>query len=91
MPLNGSRPSTATVEIIVLDNGSIGDTAGVCDEVKDRFPKHNWRYFYDDTQGLLTGRHLGATHCCKSVSRGSRPKSESTVSHRDASVRGADL
>ena len=48
------------VEIIVVDNGSIDDTAGICREIKDRFPKHNWRYFYDETPGLLTGRHLGA-------------------------------
>jgi glucosyl-dolichyl phosphate glucuronosyltransferase len=48
------------VEIIVVDNGSIDDTAGVCGEIKDRFPNYNWRYLYDDTPGLLTGRHLGA-------------------------------
>src|SRR5262245_13770179 len=47
-------------EIIVVDNGSIDDTGGVCREIKDRFPKHHWRYFYDETPGLLTGRHLGA-------------------------------
>src|SRR5262245_6646169 len=48
------------VEIIVVDNGSIDDTAGVCREIKDRVPNYNWRYLYDDTPGLLTGRHLGA-------------------------------
>jgi glucosyl-dolichyl phosphate glucuronosyltransferase len=48
------------VEIIVVDNGSIDSTAGVCREIKRRFPKHNWRYFYDEMPGLLTGRHLGA-------------------------------
>jgi len=48
------------VEIIVVDNGSIDDTASMYREVKDRFSKHNWRYFYDETPGLLTGRHLGA-------------------------------
>src|SRR6266567_9011329 len=48
------------VEIIVVDNGSIDDTAGICREIKYRFPKHNWRYFYDQTPGLLSGRHLGA-------------------------------
>jgi glycosyltransferase involved in cell wall biosynthesis len=48
------------VEIIVVDNGSIDDTASICREIKDRFPKHIWRYFYDETPGLLTGRHLGA-------------------------------
>src|SRR5829696_4271067 len=52
--------SRDAAEIIVVDNGSIDDTAGVCREVKQRFPKHNWRYFYDETPGLLTGRHLGA-------------------------------
>jgi glycosyltransferase involved in cell wall biosynthesis len=48
------------VEIIVVDNGSIDDTPGICREIKDRFPKHDWRYFYDETPGVLTGRHLGA-------------------------------
>jgi glucosyl-dolichyl phosphate glucuronosyltransferase len=48
------------VEIIVVDNGSIDDTAGVCRQIKHRFPMHNWCYFYDETPGLLTGRHLGA-------------------------------
>ena len=49
-----------SVEIIIVDNGSVDDTASICREIKHRFPKHNWRYFYDDTPGLLTGRHLGA-------------------------------
>jgi glucosyl-dolichyl phosphate glucuronosyltransferase len=48
------------VEIIVVDNGSVDCTADVCREIKHRFPKHNWRYFYDEIPGLLTGRHLGA-------------------------------
>jgi glucosyl-dolichyl phosphate glucuronosyltransferase len=48
------------VEIIVVDNGSIDDTAKICCEITDRFPEHNWRYFYDEMPGLLTGRHLGA-------------------------------
>jgi glycosyltransferase involved in cell wall biosynthesis len=48
------------VEIIVVDNGSIDDTASICDEIRDRFPKHRWRYVYDATPGVLTGRHLGA-------------------------------
>src|SRR5262249_41009809 len=48
------------LEIIVVDNGSIDDTASICRAIKDRFPKHNWRYFYDETPGLFTGRHLCA-------------------------------
>ena len=48
------------VEIIIVDNGSIDDTAKICREIKNRFPKYNWRYFYDEMPGLLTGRHLGA-------------------------------
>ena len=42
-----------------MDNGSIDKPPIIC-EIKDRFPKHDWRYFYDETPGLLTGRHLGA-------------------------------
>ena len=48
------------IEIIVVDNGSIDDTVGVYREIRSHFPKHHWRYFYDETPGLLTGRHLGA-------------------------------
>jgi glycosyltransferase involved in cell wall biosynthesis len=48
------------VEIIIVDNGSSDDTASICREIKDRFPKHDWRYFYDEHPGALTGRHLGA-------------------------------
>ncbi len=47
-------------EIIIVDNGSTDDTAKICRDIKSRFPKHNWRYFYDEMPGLLTGRHLGA-------------------------------
>src|SRR6516165_4888936 len=49
-----------SVEIVIVDNGSIDDTASTCQEIRNRFSKHNWRYFYDETPGLLTGRHLGA-------------------------------
>jgi glycosyltransferase involved in cell wall biosynthesis len=52
--------STDRVEIIIVDNGSIDETANVFREIKSRFPKHSWRYLYDETPGLLTGRHLGA-------------------------------
>ena len=52
--------SDDSVEIIVVDNGSIDLTAGICREIRDRFPQHNWRYIYDDMPGLLTGRHRGA-------------------------------
>src|SRR5215475_6510241 len=48
------------VEIIIVDNGSSDDTASIWREIKDRFPKHDWRYFYDEHPGALTGRHLGA-------------------------------
>src|SRR5262245_4848008 len=51
--------SSHPAEIIIVDNGSVDDTARICRETRQRFPKHNWRYFYDETPGLLTGRHLG--------------------------------
>jgi hypothetical protein len=49
-----------SVEVIVVDNGSRDHTADVCRAIKERFPSIEWRYFYDDMPGLLTGRHLGA-------------------------------
>jgi glycosyltransferase involved in cell wall biosynthesis len=50
----------ASVEIIVVDNGSTDRTVDACREIIARFPQHGWRYFYDDVPGLLTGRHRGA-------------------------------
>ena len=47
-------------EIIVVDNGSTDKTKEVVDKYKNEYSGHNIRYFYDDTPGLLTGRHLGA-------------------------------
>jgi glycosyltransferase involved in cell wall biosynthesis len=56
---NVVRPSE-TVEIIVIDNGSSDRTRKVCKHIGERFPRHHWRFFYDDMPGLLTGRHRGA-------------------------------
>lgn len=47
-------------EIIVVDNGSKDKTKEVVDKYKNEYSRHSIRYFYDDTPGLLTGRHLGA-------------------------------
>lgn len=48
------------IEVIVVDNGSNDATAGVCKAIGERFPYHDWRYYYDAMPGLLTGRHRGA-------------------------------
>ena len=48
------------VEIIIVDNGSRDKTAKTCSGIKEKFPRHDWRYFYDSMPGLLTGRHRGA-------------------------------
>ena len=47
-------------EIVVVDNGSVDETRQVFDAAVDASPRHQWRYFYDDMPGLLTGRHRGA-------------------------------
>jgi glycosyltransferase involved in cell wall biosynthesis len=52
--------SNDPVEVIIVDNGSGDNTAAVCRDIENRFPKHNFCYFYDEMPGLLTGRHLGA-------------------------------
>lgn len=52
-------PSEA-VEIIIVDNGSTDHTKQICKHIAEQFPRHQWRYFYDDMPGLLTGRHRGA-------------------------------
>lgn len=48
------------VEIMVVDNGSTDRTAAVCATARERHPRLDWRYIYDDMPGLLTGRHRGA-------------------------------
>jgi glycosyltransferase involved in cell wall biosynthesis len=48
------------VEIIIVDNGSMDKTKDLCYSVAERFPSLDFRYFYDDMPGLLTGRHRGA-------------------------------
>jgi glycosyltransferase involved in cell wall biosynthesis len=49
-----------TVEFVIVDNGSTDQTAEAWRAIKEKFPKQQWRYFYDDMPGLLTGRHCGA-------------------------------
>ncbi len=47
-------------EIIVVDNGSHDKTREVVCQYKTDYPNHQISYLFDDTPGLLTGRHLGA-------------------------------
>jgi glycosyltransferase involved in cell wall biosynthesis len=44
-------------EVIVVDNGSVDDTKNVCYQYESTIKR--FVYFYDDTPGLLTGRHMG--------------------------------
>jgi glucosyl-dolichyl phosphate glucuronosyltransferase len=53
------EPDDST-EFIIVDNGSTDATASVCKAIRQKFPKHSWRYYYDAMPGLLTGRHRGA-------------------------------
>ena len=46
------------VELIIVDNGSTDDTKKICSKYDT--PSINFRYYYDDIPGLLTGRHRGA-------------------------------
>lgn len=52
-------PSSEAVEILVIDNGSTDKTAGVVQEIRQTFTRHNWRYFYEEAPGLLAARHRG--------------------------------
>jgi glycosyltransferase involved in cell wall biosynthesis len=52
--------SSKEYEIIIVNNGSTDNTPGVIEGFMQKFPKHTIKSFYDDTPGLLTGRHLGA-------------------------------
>jgi glycosyltransferase involved in cell wall biosynthesis len=54
-----ARPSDA-IEILVIDNGSTDQTQEVYNSAKAKNKTHEWRYFYDDMPGLLSGRHRGA-------------------------------
>jgi glycosyltransferase involved in cell wall biosynthesis len=47
-------------EIIIIDNGSTDDTPIIVRDFIDSNPNFKIIYKYDDTSGLLTGRHLGA-------------------------------
>jgi glucosyl-dolichyl phosphate glucuronosyltransferase len=52
--------ATDAVEIIIVDNGSTDQSAKVCQILKEKFCRLEWRYFYEDMPGLLSGRHRGA-------------------------------
>lgn len=45
-------------EVLVIDNGSKDETKEIIKSFENRIPK--LRYFYDETPGQLTGRHVGA-------------------------------
>lgn len=45
-------------EVIVIDNGSVDKTNEIQNQYTGKF--NHFIYFYDDTPGLLTGRHKGA-------------------------------
>ncbi|MEE1883911.1 glycosyltransferase family 2 protein [Pedobacter flavus] len=47
-------------EVIVVDNGSNDHTKQICDKYAKFIT--DFHYLFDDTPGLLTGRHLGAQH-----------------------------
>ena len=51
---------TDPVEIIVVDNGSIDETASMCRQLVDYVAYLDLRYYYDDMPGLLTRRQRGA-------------------------------
>ena len=52
--------NTNLFEIIIVDNGSIDDTKKIVDDFILNNSSFNIIYFYDETPGLLTGRHVGA-------------------------------